>query len=164
MTDLRVASLLDEPKAVPDDEILYRRIPPLFLNWSQASNGVPLIPSQGFQDVPDEMARTEYGLPKACMSVDVHSILTEAGSKPIDLLIGLDNYGLARFQAGDARNLKTQSGEDWSQGIMLDPLPDKPTHAVVFSLSGIKKSKGAQKALARAAEWEIAPVRLRSAG
>lgn len=145
--------------SINDDEALFRRIRPDIVNWDLAEQGVPPIPRQGFQDYSESKARLEYNLPGACMSVDRDRVLVEHGCTSEDLIDGFHFYGVVSLEAGAVRNLTGTKGEDYSQGVMANPLPGKPWHAVIFSRAGGKKSKGIENALARLATWVILPRR-----
>jgi len=119
---------------------------------------IPSMPSQGFQDYPAQKAIEEYGLPGACMSVGLESVLAENELDHTAMLKGYEGYGVAAFSAGAARNLAGPKGEDWRQGIMPDPTDEEPWHAVVFRLEG-SKTRGIQNALAQISEWVIVPTR-----
>ncbi|WP_157779147.1 hypothetical protein [Micromonospora sp. WMMA2032] len=143
---------------ISDDSLLYRRIFPGFINWSKTeSDGRPKIPSQGFQDYPEERARQEFGLPGACMSVDLGYILDEQGFAPERLLEGYGDYGLVVLNVGQLRHLKGPNGQDWTQGIMRDPRPDAPWHAVAFACSG-KKTSAMKNAISGVARWVFVPA------
>jgi hypothetical protein len=116
------------------------------------------MPSQGFQDYPAQKAIEEYGLPGACMSVGLESVLTENDLDPAAMIKGYEGYGVAAFNAGAARNLVGLKGEDWRQGVMPNPTDEEPWHAVVFRMEG-SKTRGIQNALAQISEWIIVPTR-----
>lgn len=152
-------SFVDDRDTVPDTVRLFRRITPKFINWEAVPDGaVPPVPSQGFQDYPAQKAIEEYGLPGACMSVGVESVLTGNDLDPAAMIKGYEGYGVAVFSAGAARNLAGPKGEDWRQGIMPDPTDEEPWHAVVFRIEG-NKTRGIQNALAQLSEWIVVPAR-----
>lgn len=137
---------------IPDDELLYRRIPPPWIDWNSLdASGRPRIRRAAFQDYPAEKAR-EMGMPGPCMSVGLASILNAHDRQPTQLLEGWGaNYGIASLRAGDARQLE--------QGVMRWPTEDEPWHGVVFTKIGSKKTGGTQNALAQAASWVEVPDR-----
>jgi len=153
-----IAPFFDDT-GISDDEELYRRIRPDIVHWSLADNGVPPVPRQGFQDYPAEKAQREFNLPGACMSVDRNLVLVERGHSVETLVEGYESYGVVSIEAGAVRSLKGPKGEDYSQGVMANPRPSAPWHAVVFCRAGGKKSKGMENALARIARWVILPAR-----
>ncbi|WP_146763082.1 hypothetical protein [Micromonospora noduli] len=143
---------------ISDDSLLYRRITPGFINWSKVQpDEQPKIPSQGFQDYPEDKARDEHGLPGACMSVDLGYILDEHGLTPEHLLEGYSGYGLVVLNVGQLRQLKGPNGQDWTQGVMRDPRPGAPWHAVAFARAG-KKTGGMKNAISGIARWVVIPA------
>lgn len=143
---------------ISDDSLLYRRIYPGFINWSKVQLGEhPKIPSQGFQDYPEDRAREEFGLPGACMSVDLGYILDEHGLSPADLLEGYVGYGLVVLNVGQLRHLKGPNGQDWTQGVVRDPRPGAPWHSVTFARSG-KKTNSMRNAISGIARWVVVPA------
>lgn len=154
-------AFIDDLQAIPDDAVIFRRVPSDFVDWNALDHGGrPRLTGQAFQDYPEEVARDRYGLPGACMSVGVESVLLEHGNTPSRLLDGYDSsYGLARLRAGDLRNLCRNDGTSASQGLMPNATDEEPWHAVVFSQVSSKKNKTIQRLIAAVASWEIVPIR-----
>lgn len=93
----------DDP-TIPDDEILWRRVPPSEVKYDTA--GRPFPKSSNFKQ----------GTPP--LSVNIASLSTEE--------LTLQNYEgflIAAFTAGQARSLGCK--------IVRQPLPDNPSHALV---------------------------------
>lgn len=86
------------------------------------------------------------------------SALTSAGKKPRDLLAEWgENYGIAKFTAGQVRQLvRADPGSTpCPQGVMASPTDAEPWHGVVFDLSGAERRSPVCKRIAVCAEWEI---------
>ena len=116
---------------------LLRRIPikfNLFIVWDN-NIGDWKISSQAFRD-------HNNGTP---MSVHVKEILHENGLSVDSVLEGHEEFALAYFTAGAARDL--------DQAIVKDPKDGAPAHAHVIG----NKTKSVQKSFAKIAEWEIPP-------
>ena len=116
---------------------LLRRIPikfNLFIVWDN-NIGDWKMSSQAFRD-------HRGGTP---MSVHVKEILHENGLKADCVLEGHEQFALAFFTAGVARDL--------AQAIVKDPREGQPAHAHVVG----NKNKRVQKSFAEVAEWEIPP-------
>lgn len=122
----------DDP-TIPDDADLWRRIHPTHIIFDD-NQGRVRPTSQAFTD-------SSNGSPMSVV------IATECGG-PDRVLAGYERYGLASFKARVAR----ESG----LGIVRDPLPDQPAHALVFG----PKSKKVQSQLAKATEWVVLPPNL----
>lgn len=137
--------------AVPGNEIILRRVPPGFIDWDSPDiNGLPRITSGGFQDYSAEKALTEFGLPGACMSVIVLTLVHQAGTSAEAILSAFGpTNGLARLTAGAIRACR--------QGIQLDPRLGEPWHAVVFAKDNAQRNKTMRSCLSQAASWFIAP-------
>lgn len=142
----------DDEDLIPDDAILLRRVPPNFIDWEALDqHGLPRITSGAFQDYAAQKARDEFGLPGACMSVIVLSVVISEGRDVAELLtpFGPTN-GLAQMSAGIVRS----SG----QGVQMDPRPGEPWHAVVFAKTKAKKDNTMKSCLAAAASWHTPPA------
>lgn len=138
---------------ISDDELLYRRIPPQWIDWETLDDeGRPRMMRAAFQDYKTEKAR-EMGLPGPCMSIGLHSILIAHRGEPLDLLErwGM-HYGIASLPAGAVR-------ANGDQGVMRWPTPEEPWHGVVFTKVGSKRTGGMENTLARAASWVYVPDR-----
>lgn len=148
----------DDIELVPDNSILLRRIPPKFYEWTKSGLGdeklIPIFNSGGFQDQSATKAFELYGLPGACMSVLVLHILQENGRSPESVLADFgSSHGFAQLIAGELRRM-------CNQGIQLNPTPEQPAHAVVFSKERPKKRNTDQVCLRELAEqlgWFIEP-------
>ncbi len=136
----------DEPEAIPDDAVLYRRVHPNYVDVDE--DGTLKVQSGAFQDASAEWAH-EHGYPGPAMSVHLRSVLKSEGKHPSSVLEGLLGFGLVRLRAGDLR--------DHGMGIQRRPTEDDPSHAVVFAIDRSKRSGGQQKRTRDAAEWEITP-------
>ena len=154
-----IDAFVDDATTIPDDAVVFRRIHPDFIDWSVIDDlGRPRLTSQGFQDYPADMARAEFGLPGACMSVGVEAVLVSHGHGPSKMLEDYDDrYGVARLRAGDLRTLTRDDGATIAQGVMPNPTPAEPWHSVVFSQHAEKKNKTVQKKICQVAVWEIPP-------
>lgn len=119
----------DDP-SIPDDEELWRRIPPHHFFFDDA-DGRLRPASAAFDNDPD-------GSP---MSV----FLASGTPGPDAALAGHDGHALAAITAGLAR----ANG----QGVVRAPLPGLPSHAHVEG----PKPKSIQRRLARAARWVVPP-------
>src|SRR2546421_1120944 len=99
MSSSYVSPFSDDP-GHPGEEILYRRIPNQWIDWT-VNEDSPRIRRAAFQDYSPRKAM-EMGYPGACMSVGLSSVLEEQGRVPEELLEGWgDAYGLASVTAGD---------------------------------------------------------------
>jgi hypothetical protein len=115
---------------IPDEADLWRRIP----TWHivRDENSGQIRPSSAaFDNDPD-------GAP---MSV----VLAAEAENPQTALAGLTGFALASFKARTAR--------DCNQGIVRDPLPNEPAHALVFGT----KTKSIRRRLAKEATWVVPP-------
>ncbi|MGH9893857.1 MAG: hypothetical protein ACREA0_18105 [bacterium] len=135
---------------IADDDLLYRRISRLWIDWSPVKDsGQPRIRRAAFQDFKEAEAQAR-GLPGACMSVGVASVLQQNGREPMDLLEGWgEGYGLASLLVRDVRARK--------QGVTMSPTPDEPWHGIVFSMEGPKRTGSMEKGLAEVARWVHIP-------
>jgi len=151
------AMLLVDDGSIVDSQILYRRISRVFVNWALAEGDVPPIPSQGFQDQNEQVARETFRLAGPCMSIGIELVLLGHNETPAALIEGMNGDGVVQLEAGQVRGLKSADGADWSHGIMANPTPEAPWHGVAFTASGRKRTGGMQSALARLARWVILP-------
>ena len=123
----------DDP-SIPDNAALWRRIHPSW--WVPDENrGRLRLTSAAFADHPN-------GTP---MSVLIEDVVLSAGRSPEDVLAPFKGYAMASIKAGLAR--------ECSLGVMREPLPEEPAHAVVFG----KKTKQVRRKLASGSEWIIEP-------
>ena len=151
-----MVELVDDPQAVPDNVVLYRRTTWDKIGGRPTSEGIESskISANFFTDAPaSEAAR--YGLARLCMSVGVSTVL---GNRPERMLEGYPGMGLVSAKAGALRSLTKGDGTPCPQGIMLYPTEEEPWHAVVFDLTEDKRSAGAAKAIARLAAV-VVPLR-----
>lgn len=119
--------------AIPDDAILWRRVPPYWVTYDE-NLGRERPSSQAFQDHRD-------GSP---MSV----FLADDCNGPDEALEGNEGFLLVEFTAGDVRGL------DPRQGVVRDPLPDQPAHAHVCG----RKTGSVKSTLAKdLATWVVGP-------
>jgi hypothetical protein len=123
-----------DDSSIADDTSLWRRIPPGW--WVPDENLGRLRPtSAAFDD-------HRNGTP---MSVLIEDVVLSTGRGPDDILAPFKGYAMASIRAGVAR--------ECSLGVMREPLPEEPAHAVVFG----KKSKGVRAKLATNCEWVVEP-------
>ena len=121
-----------DDKSVPDDAVLWRRINPEWRVHDEAQ-GRWRVSSQAFQDHPNGSAMSVY-------------LASETPGGAQEILAGHEGYGLAEVTAQLVRDL--------DQAIVRDPLPEAPSHALVFGL----KSDAVRRTLARAAVWVVEPT------
>ena len=121
-------SPVDDP-TIPDDEILWRRIPP-WHGVPDKGRGDRMVSSAAFDDTD--------GQP---MSV----VIASEAAGPDSALAGHDGYALAGFRAGVAREI--------GLAIRRDPTDEQPAHAVVVG----KKTGSIQKKLRNSAHWVVQP-------
>ncbi len=125
----RQSALSNDP-TIPDSEDLWRRIPPWHIVTDE-NLGVVRPSSAAFEDDDD-------GSP---MSVYLASATPLAGA----VLVGHAGFALAAVTARLARECK--------QGIVRDPQPGAPSHALVIG----RKTPGVRKRFAREARWIVPP-------
>lgn len=145
--------LVDDRAGLPDDLVIYRRVGPRFIDWSE---GPPRATSGGFQDY--KTADAAYlGLAAPCMSIADRRQLVEPDR--MVATYGLA-YGVVWMLAGELRALRDAGGNDVGQGLMRDPTRVEPWHCVAFTADGRKKSKGMKSALAELAmgRWAVTPT------
>lgn len=137
---------LDDP-TIGGDELLYRMVKRANTKYE---DGVAVRGgANAFQDIPPD-SLDRVGAPAVAVSVLLESELSARGVSATDLVQQLDSeYGVVSVTARDARN------ED--QGIVRWPTDDQPAHAMIFCLSGSKKTAGQSKRLAKASTVVIAP-------
>lgn len=119
----------NDPK-VPDDAVLYRRLPPHHVKPSPDHELGSRHTSNCFQD-PDPQG----------VSVYVAALLAVEGLGPDDIVAGMGpGWGVAETTAGAARAL--------GFGVRLRPDPavaDDPRNAAHAELTGLKKGKDGQR-------------------
>lgn len=124
---------VDDP-TIADSAALWRRIPPWHFVWDENMGG--LRPSSApFENHPN-------GSP---MSIVLGDDAAASGRSPHDVLADHAGFALAAFTAGLAR--------ECHQGVMRDPLPAEPAHALVFG----DKPKRVSRRLAKSAVWIVPP-------
>lgn len=137
--------LIDDPSISDDDSVL-RVVSPAFFAGDT-------MQSRAFQDQSAGMAAS-FGLSGPCASVNLRSVWEEQGADAAALLAAFaPGSRIAEVGVGVLRDLMNSVDEQVPQGIMRDPRPDAPWHAVMFSLSGGNRSKGAMRAVVEAAHW-----------
>jgi hypothetical protein len=77
------------------------------------------------------------------LSINIESVLAQTGSSPRSCLSNHKAHKLIFITAGDARRFK--------QAVSRDPLPDDPSHGLVY---GSKNNKSVSEGLRDAAKWE----------
>ena len=122
----------DDP-SITDAERLLRRIARSWVSWEE--DGTPRISSAAFRE--DEL------------SVNLETVMAQAGRAPEEAVRDYPGYGLAAFTAAHARGL--------NQAVARDPLPEEPAHGIVY---GRKKRGGIAQKLRDAALWVKAPPRI----
>lgn len=152
----RIEAFSDDPVAIPDDAILYRRV-----DWDRIggrdkcpSGEKGTLNANCFRDYPDERSRVA-GYPGPCMSVGISTVLDELGYSADKLLEGYEGYGLAEITAGDIRRLVCADGSPCPQGIMPDPTEAEPWHGIIFDAAKRPRKTAACKAIARRARWTV---------
>jgi hypothetical protein len=137
--------LVDDPSISDDDSVL-RVVSPAFFDGET-------MQSRAFQDQSAGVAAS-FGLAGPCASVNLRSVWEEEGAD-VDALLAAFAPGsrIAEVEVGVLRSLVNSVDQQVPQGIMRDPRPDAPWHAVMFSLSGGNRSKGAMRAVVEAAHW-----------
>ena len=116
---------------VPNDAVLWRRIPPRHLVDDQNQGGVRPS-SAAFEDSPD-------GSPMS-------AALASGCGGAQDVLTGHEGFGLVAFSAGFIRE----------QGLRIvrDPQPEEPWHVLIVG----NKTRGLRKQLTRNATWVVLPT------
>jgi hypothetical protein len=123
------AEYRDDP-TIPDEAELWRRIPHWHVHFDVRLNRLRPA-SAAFDDDPDS---------------DMSVVLADETPGPDAVLAGHQGFALAAITAGLARAC--------GLGVVRDPLPDNPAHAVVFG----PKTNAVIRRLARQATWVIAPA------
>lgn len=136
---------MDDPSISDDDSVL-RVVSRAFFDGDT-------MQSRAFQDQSAGVAAS-FGLNGPCASVNLRSVWEEHGAD-VDALVAAFAPGsrIAEVGVGVLRNLVNSVDQQVPQGIMRDPRLDAPWHAVMFSLSGGNRSKGAMRAVVEAARW-----------
>jgi hypothetical protein len=119
----------DDP-TIPGDESLLRRIHPNHVNWDES--GDPNISSAAFRDRE--------------LSVNLSSVMAEAGREPAEAIRGYAGFGLAAITATHARSL--------NQSVARDPKPDEPSHGIVYG----EKTHAIRRKLRDGAHWIVNPT------
>lgn len=146
--DLR--PLIDDPQGILDSDSVLRVVQPGDVTGE-------VIQSSAFQDYSADVA-AEYGLGGPCASVNLRSIW-EARSADIEVLLAdfHPGSGIAEIPVSAMRGLTDTTGVAVPHGVMLDPRPDRPWHAVMFSTDGRRRTKGMKRALVGGATWFHTP-------
>jgi hypothetical protein len=119
-----------DDSTIPDDEDLWRRIPPWHFVFDE-NRGAVRPSSAAFDDDEDGQPMSVY--------------LASAAAAPDIVLRGHAGFALATITAGLARECQ--------QALVRDPLPEAPSHAVVIG----RKTHGIRRRFAREAQWVISP-------
>lgn len=137
--------LIDDPSISDDDSVLRVVSPAFFVGDT--------MQSRAFQDQTADTA-AQWGLAGPCASVNLRSVWEEHGAD-VDALLADFAPGsrLAEVGVGQLRNLVNSVGDPMPQGVMSDPRPGAPWHAVMFSLAGGKRSQGTMRAVVAVARW-----------
>jgi hypothetical protein len=150
-------ALRDDPASIPDAEMLLRIVQPGFVDFSRKPY---VFQSNAFQDQDRDVA-AHFGLDGPCASVAVKSIWLLGSGKVEDLLAQFHPCsGIAEFTAFEIRNLRTPGGARRPQGVMPDPRPNQPWHAVMWDREGQgqPRTKAGNRALASVARWLHLPT------
>jgi hypothetical protein len=117
---------------ITNEAKLWRRVPPWHFVLDENQGRVR--PSKAAFDDDED------GSP---MSVVLAEIVVASGRGPSNILIGHAGFALASISAGLVRSK--------NQGVVKDPRPEEPAHAVVFG----KKTDSVRRAFAKQSEWVI---------
>jgi hypothetical protein len=79
------------------------------------------------------------------MSVVLAELVLQSARTPQHILVGYDGFSLVAISAGLVRSKQ--------QGVMRDPLPEEPAHALVFG----NKTDSVRRTLAKGSKWIIGP-------
>jgi hypothetical protein len=141
----------DEPEAIPDDALLYRRIQGRWIDWATRDpDNRPRLTGGAFQDASRKLCE-QWGYPGRAMSVGLSLILEGLGFGPEKMLESIaEGVGLAALRAGDVRFLH--------QGVTRRPTDSEPWHGLIFSKLSPQKNDTTQSDLAARAVWVIVPA------
>lgn len=115
--------------SIGDDERLFRRV----------------HIAQLVRDDDTGLARVSSGVFKDKeLSINIESVLVMAGGSPAACLQNQRTHKLLFITAGNAREFK--------QAVCRDPLPDDPSHGIVY---GSKNNRKVYEGLRDAAKWEL---------
>lgn len=145
-TELR--PLIDDPEGVLDTDTVLRVVQPEFFDGR-----VPQ--SRAFQDQSLQAAH-DAGLAGVCSSVNVKRIWEARSGELVALLAGFaPGSGIVQIPVAALRSLTLLGPNPTGvpQGVMLDPRPSRPWHAVTFVVNGGDKTKGMRRAIGDAASW-----------
>lgn len=143
-------SLVDDTQNISNSDSVLRVVSPQFITDGE-------IQSRAFQDQSAAVA-AQWALAGPCASVNLRSIWEAEGADLNALLASFHpGSGIAEVPVGSLRNLVNSIGEPIPQGLMLDPRPGAPWHAVMFAQAGSTRSKGAMRALVEASSWFYFP-------
>jgi hypothetical protein len=123
----------DDP-TIANDAILWRRIPSWHVIFDE-NLGLRRPSKAAFEDHPNGSS----------MSVVLAEEVALSGRTAEDVLRGYEEFALAAITAGLAR--------EKNQGVVREPLPEEPAHAVVFG----RKTASVKRALARGTHWVLPP-------
>lgn len=115
--------------SIPDETELWRRIPPWHVHHDVRLGRLRPASAAFDDDVDDPMS----------------VVIATGAAGPGAVLAGHEGFALAAITAGLARAC--------GLGVMRDPLPDNPAHAVVFG----HKTGAIMRRLAREATWIVPP-------
>ncbi len=146
-----------DDRRIRDTDTILRIVSPKNVDWPSTASAIPEITSKFFQDYSeDEAARR--GLPGRCASVAVERLVRpEDPTLEICLRSFTLCHGIVAFLASAVRDLKGLDGAELPQGLMMDPLPDEPWHAVMYTKRGGTRTKAEKKAVARVSHWVRLP-------
>jgi hypothetical protein len=121
--------IFEDDVTIRDDERLLRRIFPGHVNWDE--NGDPNISSAAFD--------------KLDLSVNLASVMEQAGRELKDAIRGYAGFGLAAITAAHARSL--------NQAVARDPTRDEPSHGIMYG----EKTRATRRKLRDGAQWIVTP-------
>lgn len=133
-----MAEFSDDP-SIDDAAVLWRRIPP----WHFVFDGN----QQRWRSSSAAFVDDADGHP---MSVLIADQVLGSERSAVSVLAGHPGFALASITAGEARSC--------GQGVVRDPLPHEPAHALIFG----PKPKSTQRRLAKGSAWIVPPEQSQS--
>jgi len=112
--------------SIDANQILYRRINAIWIDWHAQLAGGPGLTRQAFQTYTAAKAN-DMGYPAPGMSVGSSVLLQRHGVEPVEMLaVHGDSYGLVGLSVERIRQVSP------SLGIVSMPTDTEPWHAMVF--------------------------------
>lgn len=128
-----------------DDDVAYRRVASIWV--VRTEDGDVGFRSGAFQDTSAARA-AELGCPGPGMSVHLSSVMEEMGLE-LEELVEEPGEGVVAMRVGDLRAA--------GMGVDAWPFEHEPAHAVVFNLTGPKRTRSQQRTCSKAATWAARP-------